>query len=99
MSGRWIALVAYTLALWLLALVAPLGLSMVPMEWSSSDGSIPIEAVLQNLFYVLGPAMVTAALAMTVTTIAVAVARTKRPTPVPQEPEDPWEQDAVLLTR
>jgi hypothetical protein len=36
---------------------------------------------------------------MTVTTIALAVARSTRPAPVPSEPEDPWQEDAVLLTR
>jgi hypothetical protein len=96
--GRWAALLAWTAVCWGIALAAAWGIAVLPDSWSYSD-DVPPGMILQNLLFTLGAPVTTAALAMTVTTIALAVARSTRPAPAPSEPEDPWQEDAVLLTR
>ena len=102
MTGRtwWGVLVAYGVVLWAAALAFPAAMSSLSDSWSYDGGELPVEAIVSNFSYSLAPAVLTAALAVTVTTIVLLLARTGRPAPAPaQDSEDPWEQDAVLLTR
>ncbi|MCJ1696746.1 hypothetical protein MT349_13260 [Rathayibacter caricis] len=97
-GGRWAVLIVWTATCWGLALGAAWGIETLPDNWSYS-GDVPPGMILQNLLFSVGPAATTAALAMTVATVALSVARTKRPASAPADEDDPWRQDAVLLTR
>ncbi|PTL71679.1 hypothetical protein C1I63_01650 [Rathayibacter caricis DSM 15933] len=92
-------LLAWTILLWLVVAAVLAVAASLPTSYEWSNDEIPPIAILQNALRVVAPAVLTAAFAQTAATVALSVARTKRPAPVPAEEDDPWQQDAVLLTR
>ncbi|AZZ52900.1 MULTISPECIES: hypothetical protein [Rathayibacter] len=80
MTGRrpwWPLLLGYTGLLWALVLGVCALVAVLPDGFSYTD-VVPLEAIVLNSLWTVGPALATAALAMTAATLAIGLVRAGR---------------------